>query len=67
MVLAESATRTHDDSGERRIGNLVADAWQAAGGAEAAFVNPGELRGGLPAGDVTYGRAFTSAAVRWSR
>ena len=58
--LAESATRTADDSGERRMGNLVADAWQAAGGAEAAFVNPGELRGGLPAGDVTYGRAFAS-------
>ena len=58
--LAQSATRTADDSGERRMGNLVADAWQSAGVAEAAFVNPGELRGGLPAGDVTYGRAFAS-------
>jgi len=58
--LAQSATRTADDSGERRMGNLVADAWQSAGAGEAAFVNPGELRGGLPAGDVTYGRAFAS-------
>ena len=27
------------------MGNLVADAWQAASGADAAFVNPGEIRG----------------------
>ena len=58
--LATSATRTADDSGERRMGNMVADAWQAASGAEAAFVNPGEIRAGLPAGEITYGRAFVS-------
>jgi 5'-nucleotidase len=58
--LAASATRTPDDSGERRMGNLVADAWQAASGADVALVNPGELRSGLPAGDVTFGRAFAS-------
>jgi 5'-nucleotidase len=58
--LAASATRTPDDSGEHRMGNMVADAWQEASGAEAAFVNPGEIRSGLPAGDVTYGRAFAS-------
>jgi 5'-nucleotidase len=58
--LASSATRTPDDSGERSMGNMVADAWDAASGAEAAFVNPGEIRSGLPAGDVTYGRAFAS-------
>jgi 5'-nucleotidase len=58
--LAASATRRPDDSGERSMGNLVADAWKAASGAEAAFVNPGEIRSGLPAGDVTFGRAFAS-------
>jgi 5'-nucleotidase len=58
--LAASATRRPDDSGERRMGNLVADAWQAASGADVAFVNPGEIRSGLPAGDVTFGRAFAS-------
>jgi len=31
-----------------------------ASGADAAFVNPGELRRGLPAGEITYGRAFRS-------
>ena len=58
--LAASASRTADASGERRMGNLVADAQQAATGADAAFVNPGEIRSGLPAGDITYGRAFAS-------
>ena len=42
------------------MGNLVADAQRAATGAAAAFVNPGIVRAGLPAGDITYGRAFTA-------
>jgi 5'-nucleotidase len=58
--LAEGASRSPDDSGEREMGNLVADAQREAGGADAAFVNPGEIRAGLPAGDVTFGRAFAS-------
>jgi 5'-nucleotidase len=56
--LAVSATRTVDDSGERRVGNLIADAQQAATGANAAFVNPGEIRTGIRAGDVTFAAAF---------
>jgi 5'-nucleotidase len=56
--LAASASRTPDDSGERRMGNLVADAQQAASGADMAFVNPGEIRTGLAAGDVTVAGAF---------
>jgi 5'-nucleotidase len=56
--LAVSASRTADDSGERRVGNLIADAQRAAGGADAAFVNPGEIRTGIPAGDVTVAGAF---------
>ena len=58
--LAEGASRNADDSGEREMGNLVADAQLEATGADAAFVNPGEIRSGLPAGDVTFGRAFAS-------
>jgi 5'-nucleotidase len=58
--LARSAGRTRDRSGEYRLGGLVADAQIAATGAAAAFVNPHILRTGLPRGDITYGRAFTS-------
>jgi 5'-nucleotidase len=58
--LARRAGRTRDPSGESRMGNLVADAHRAATGSTIAFVNPGIVRAGLPAGDVTYGRAFTA-------
>ena len=56
--LAVSASRTADDSGERRVGNLIADAQREATGADAAFVNPGEIRTGIRAGDVTVAAAF---------
>jgi 5'-nucleotidase len=56
--LAVPATRTVDDSGERRVGNLIADAQRVATGADAAFVNPGEIRTGIAAGDVTFAAAF---------
>ena len=58
--LAEGASRSPDDSGEREMGNLIADAQLYTTAADAAFVNPGEIRAGLSAGDVTYGRAFAS-------
>ena len=58
--LAQYAGRTPDDSGERRVGLLVADGQQDATGAHAAFVNPGEIRTGLPTGDVTFARAFAT-------
>jgi 5'-nucleotidase len=58
--LSRSAGRVRDWSGESRIGNLVADAQRSTTGAAVAFVNNGMIRAGLPAGDVTYGRAFTS-------
>jgi 5'-nucleotidase len=54
------AGRTKDPSGEMKMGNLVADAQRQATGAAVAFVNPGIVRAGLPAGTITYGRAFTS-------
>jgi 5'-nucleotidase len=56
--LAQSAGRSRDDSGESRMGNLVADSQRRAVGAAAAFVDMAVLRTGLSAGDVTYGRAF---------
>ncbi len=58
--LARRAGRTRDPSGEMKMGNLVADAQRAATGAAVAFVNPGIVRAGLPAGTITYGRAFTA-------
>jgi 5'-nucleotidase len=58
--LARRAGRTRDPSGESRMGNLVADAQREETGATIAFVNPGIVRAGLAAGDVTYGRAFTA-------
>ena len=58
--LTRGAGRTRDRSGEYRLGNLVADGQVASTGAAAAFVNPHIVRTGLPAGEITYGRAFTS-------
>jgi 5'-nucleotidase len=59
-LLARSAGRRRDPSGESRMGNLVADAQRTGTGADIAFVNPGIVRAGLPRGQVTYGRAFTA-------
>jgi 5'-nucleotidase len=58
--LAHSAGRGRDRSGQSRMGSLVADAQRQSTGAAAAFVNGGMIRAGLPRGDITYGRAFTS-------
>ena len=58
--LAGSASRTRDESGESRMGNLVADAQLSITGADAAFIVPGGVRAGLGVGNVTYGRAFTA-------
>jgi 5'-nucleotidase len=58
--LTRGAGRTRDRSGEYRLGNLVADAQVESTGAAAAFVNPHIVRTGLPGGEITYGRAFTS-------
>jgi 5'-nucleotidase len=58
--MARGAGRGRDWSGESRMGNLVADAQRQSTGAAVAFVNNGMIRAGLPRGDITYGRAFTS-------
>lgn len=39
---------------ETPIGNLIADAYRDATGADIAFVNGGGIRADLPAGDITY-------------
>ncbi len=56
--LADSASRYRDRSGESKMGNLVADAQREAGGGDAAFIRPGQVRAGLAAGEVSYARAF---------
>ncbi len=58
--LATYASRGANRAGERPMGTMAADAERVATGADAAFVNPGEVRRGLSAGEVTYGRAFGS-------
>jgi 5'-nucleotidase len=71
--ISADITRTPDDSAEHAAGNLIADAQLAAtsapdtGGAQAAFMNPGGVRGEFTYaqsgsegdGNVTYGEAFT--------
>jgi 5'-nucleotidase len=68
-------TRTPSPLGESALGDVIADAQQAAtqpanlGGAQLAFMNPGGIRadlrvadissGGEAPGEVTYGEAFT--------
>ena len=58
--LATYASRRGNKAGEQPMGTMVADAERLATAADAAFVNPGELRRGLPVGEITYGRAFRS-------
>jgi 5'-nucleotidase len=58
--LTRGAGRTRDRSGEYRLGSMVADAQREVAGSAAAFVNPHIVRTGLPAGEITYGRAFTA-------
>ena len=58
--LASYASRGANRAGERPMGTMTADAMRQATGADAAFVNPGEVRRGLSAGEITYGRAFAS-------
>jgi len=58
--LASYASRAANRAGERPVGTMIADAERLATGADAAFVNPGEVRRGLSAGEITFGRAFAS-------
>ena len=46
--------------GDSPLGLLVADAHRAALGADVAFMNPGGVRAGLPAGPVTWGALYAA-------
>jgi 5'-nucleotidase len=61
-VIAESAVEISKDqnsAGESALGNLIADAQRAAMGTDFAFMNPGGIRAGLDAGEVTWGELYT--------
>ncbi len=53
LPVALSGDRVLLRTGEAPLGDFVADALRKASEAEAAFINGGALRAGLPAGDVT--------------
>jgi 2',3'-cyclic-nucleotide 2'-phosphodiesterase (5'-nucleotidase family) len=57
-TLAEEMPRPDDGHGEYAVGNLIADAFRVAGGAQAGLVNSGAIRRGLPAGPVDYGALY---------
>ncbi len=64
-------TNVNNPAGESALGDVIADAqlaYTTGAGAQIAFMNPGGIRapltfanspGGEPAGDITYGEAFT--------
>ena len=45
---------------ETNLGDLIADAFRKATGAEIAIVNSGGIRENIPAGDITYGDILTA-------
>jgi 5'-nucleotidase len=47
-----------EDAGESALGDLVADAFRAAAGADVALVNPGGLRADVAEGPVTWGDLY---------
>jgi 5'-nucleotidase len=52
-------TVTESAAGESAMGNLIADAQRVRTGAQFAFMNPGGIRAGLTAGEITWGEVFT--------
>ena len=58
-VAAAPLSNAENAAGESRLGDLIADAHRAAfPDADIAFTNPGGIRGGLPAGALTWGQLF---------
>lgn len=57
-LIAEEMPRPDNGRGEFAVGNLLADAFRMAVGAEAALVNNGAIRRGLPRGEVNYGTLY---------
>ena len=58
QVIAEAAaaiSQEQNSAGESALGDLIADAQRAAMQTDFAFMNPGGIRAGLDAGEVTWG------------
>jgi 5'-nucleotidase len=53
-----TVTTAENAAGESAMGNLIADAQRVRSGAQFAFMNPGGIRAGLDAGEVTWGDLF---------
>ncbi|WP_292521302.1 bifunctional metallophosphatase/5'-nucleotidase [Methanoculleus sp.] len=51
-------TREKTDAGESALGNLVADAQQAAMGADIGFITTGSLRADIAEGNITWGDLY---------
>ncbi|MGR3763093.1 bifunctional metallophosphatase/5'-nucleotidase [Rossellomorea sp. NS-SX7] len=52
-------TKEKTDSGERPIGNLIADSHRQNMGTDIAFMNPGSIRANLDEGELTWGELYT--------
>jgi 5'-nucleotidase len=57
-VAAAPVTRSTNRAGESGLGDLVADAFRWAAGAQVGLTNSGGLRDALPAGEITWGALF---------
>jgi 5'-nucleotidase len=58
-VSTGAITTTENAAGESAMGNLIADAQRVETNVQFAFMNPGGIRAGLDAGEVTWGELFT--------
>jgi 2',3'-cyclic-nucleotide 2'-phosphodiesterase (5'-nucleotidase family) len=69
VIATSSAEMADVEVDESPLGNLIADAFRRATGAQATIVNTGSIRRPLPAGPITYGmlyelQPFQNALVR---
>ncbi|MCA1055751.1 bifunctional metallophosphatase/5'-nucleotidase [Rossellomorea aquimaris] len=57
-------TKDVSESGERSIGNIVADSHRMNMGTDIAFMNPGAIRSNLDEGEITWGELYTMLPFR---
>ncbi len=55
----EPLTKDKTESGERAIGDLIADSHREAMGTDFSFMNPGAIRASLDKGTITWGQLYT--------
>lgn len=63
LTLAQAAaeiSNLQNGAGESAMGNLIADAQRRAMNTDFAFMNPGGIRAGFDAGEVTWGEVYTA-------